>query len=190
MHDYIRLTELVLIAPLAPIGLYHRLKAAQTKEAIDRRKEGWALLLGIRLVAFITLIQTYRGLSNSSDVAFLPEAVRLVGVGITAIAVAWLIWMFVSLGMNITDTVVTRKQSYFVDWGPYRYVRNPMYTGLLSLGIGLGLALQDWTIFAGFTGVFILLALRTKREETYLIARFGDQYRDYMSRVGRFFPAF
>jgi protein-S-isoprenylcysteine O-methyltransferase Ste14 len=36
--------------------------------------------------------------------------------------------------------------------------------------------------------LFVLLALRTAREEQHLVARFGDQYRDYMSRVGRFLP--
>jgi protein-S-isoprenylcysteine O-methyltransferase Ste14 len=32
------------------------------------------------------------------------------------------------------------------------------------------------------------LALRTRIEERYLIERFGDQYRDYMKRVGRYLP--
>jgi protein-S-isoprenylcysteine O-methyltransferase Ste14 len=36
--------------------------------------------------------------------------------------------------------------------------------------------------------MFTLLALRTKTEERHLIERFGDQYRDYMARVGRFLP--
>jgi protein-S-isoprenylcysteine O-methyltransferase Ste14 len=36
--------------------------------------------------------------------------------------------------------------------------------------------------------MFTLLALRTKIEEAYLIERFGDEYRTYMTRVGRFLP--
>ena len=35
---------------------------------------------------------------------------------------------------------------------------------------------------------FGLLALRTRIEERYLVERFGDKYRAYMDRVGRFFP--
>jgi protein-S-isoprenylcysteine O-methyltransferase Ste14 len=38
--------------------------------------------------------------------------------------------------------------------------------------------------------MFSILARRTRIEEAYLIARFGDQYRRYMDRVGRFFPRF
>jgi protein-S-isoprenylcysteine O-methyltransferase Ste14 len=36
--------------------------------------------------------------------------------------------MFHSLGRNLTDTVVTRREAYLVLNGPYRFVRNPMYT--------------------------------------------------------------
>ena len=86
------------------------------------------------------------------------------------------------------DTVVTRRAAYFVDYGLYRWVRNPMYTGILLLGMSLGLALGTWLLPIAASLAFTLLALRTRTEERYLIERFGDQYRGYMQRVGRFFP--
>ncbi len=98
--------------------------------------------------------------------------------------------MFHTLGSNLTDTVVTRRVAHFVDRGPYRFVRNPMYTGVLmvSMSLGLGLALGTWLLPLVGMVVFTLFALRTRTEEKYLIERFGNQYRDYMARVGRFFP--
>jgi protein-S-isoprenylcysteine O-methyltransferase Ste14 len=63
-----------------------------------------------------------------------------------------------------------------------------MYTGVLMASISLGLALGTWLLPMAGTAVFTLFALRTRTEEKYLIDRFGDQYRDYMNRVGRFFP--
>jgi protein-S-isoprenylcysteine O-methyltransferase Ste14 len=63
-----------------------------------------------------------------------------------------------------------------------------MYTGILMFGWNLGLALGTWLLPVTATLMFSILAVRTRIEETYLIARFGSQYRDYMSRVGRFFP--
>jgi protein-S-isoprenylcysteine O-methyltransferase Ste14 len=63
-----------------------------------------------------------------------------------------------------------------------------MYTGVLALGFSLGIALETWLLPLGVSIVFTLLALRTRTEEQYLIARFGNPYREYMANVGRFFP--
>jgi protein-S-isoprenylcysteine O-methyltransferase Ste14 len=98
--------------------------------------------------------------------------------------------MFISLGSNLTDTVMTRRDAHFVDHGPYRFVRNPMYSGILIVGASLGLALGTWLVPLAGIAMFLILARRTRIEETYLVARFGDQYRSYMTRVGRFFPRF
>jgi protein-S-isoprenylcysteine O-methyltransferase Ste14 len=64
-----------------------------------------------------------------------------------------------------------------------------MYTGVLGAGISLGLALGTWLVPLETVLVFILFVVRTRTEEKYLIERFGDQYRDYMRRMGRFLPA-
>ena len=63
-----------------------------------------------------------------------------------------------------------------------------MYSGILIVGVSLGLALGTWLLPSAATVMFLILARRTRIEEKYLIARFGDQYRSYMTRVGRFFP--
>jgi protein-S-isoprenylcysteine O-methyltransferase Ste14 len=63
-----------------------------------------------------------------------------------------------------------------------------MYIGILMVGMSLGLALGTWLLPLAASLMFTLLALRTRIEERYLIERFGDPYRDYMKRVGRFLP--
>jgi len=63
-----------------------------------------------------------------------------------------------------------------------------MYTGILMVGLSLGLAMGTWLLPLSASLMFTLLALRTKIEERYLLERFGNQYRDYMARVGRFLP--
>jgi len=73
-------------------------------------------------------------------------------------------------------------------FGPYQYVRNPMYSGILLVGASLGLALGTWLVPLAAAAMFSILARRTRTEEALLVARFGDQYRTYMKRVGRFFP--
>ncbi len=48
----------------------------------------------------------------------------------------------------------------------------------------------NWLIGAGSVLVLGLLAVRTPKEERMLIEKFGQQYRDYMAKTGRFIPRF
>jgi protein-S-isoprenylcysteine O-methyltransferase Ste14 len=173
-------------------GSYFRVRSQLSGERLDRTKEGWPLLISIRLVGLLTLGLTGAWLWKPERFQWIshpvPITIRWIGVASFACAIAWLIWMFHTLGSNLTDTVVTRRDAHFVQHGPYRYVRNPMYTGVLMAGTSLGLALGTWLLPLCASVMFTLLALRTRTEEKYLIERFGDEYRLYMERVGRFLP--
>ncbi len=194
MPAAVRFTLIALGLTFLLPAVFYRLRSQQSGEPLDRTKEGWPILIGIRLFGLLTIASavawlwvpalfTWAGLA-------MPIWVRWVGVGAFAFGVAWLLWMFHTLGRNLTDTVVVRRDAYFVSSGPYAYVRNPMYTGVLLVGLALGLAMGTWLLplFATFT--FTLLALRTRTEEKFLLDRFGGQYRAYMQQVGRFFPKF
>jgi protein-S-isoprenylcysteine O-methyltransferase Ste14 len=192
MPEAVRLTLIALSLAFVAVGGYYRVQSQRSGERLDRTKEGWPLLIGIRLVGILTLGSTAAWLGNPEWFHWashpLPPGVRWIGVACFGGSVVWLMWMFRTLGGNLTDTVVTRRDAHFVDNGPYRFVRNPMYTGVLMASISLGLALGTWLLpFAGAV-VFTLFALRTRTEEKYLIQRFGDRYLAYMQRVGRFFP--
>ena len=174
------------------VGLYHRIRSQQSGERLDRTKEGYFILIGLRVAGLSTLVLTIMLVSNPARfpwaaLAF-PDWVCWCGVICFALAELWLVWMFRSLGRNLTDTVVTRAGSNFVDTGPYRYIRNPMYTGVLMLGLSLGIALNTWLLPLTCSLVFTFMAIRTPIEERYLIERFGERYREYMRRTGRFLP--
>ena len=192
MPESIRATLIVLSLAFLAVGGYHRIRAAKSGEPLDRRQEGWPILIGLRLTGFATFGSAAAWLWNPLWFAWasvpVPEWARWMAVAGFACAVAWLMWMFHTLGHNLTDTVVTRREAKFVDHGPYRYVRNPMYTGVLMVGWSLGPALGTWLLPIASTVCFSILAMRTRIEERFLIARFGDRYRRYMARVGRFFP--
>jgi protein-S-isoprenylcysteine O-methyltransferase Ste14 len=174
------------------VGLYHRIRSQQSGERLDRTKEGYFILIGLRLAGLSTIVLTVALVSNPARFPWaalaLPGWVRWCGVICFGLAELWLVWMFRSLGLNITDTAVARAGATFVDTGPYRYVRNPMYTGVLMLGLSLGLALNTWLLPLTCSLVFTFMAIRTPIEERYLIERFGERYREYMQRTGRFLP--
>lgn len=192
MKDPLRLLTIAALVPLLVVGLYHRILSGRTREPLDRRQEGLPLLVGIRLLGLAGLMQIVWFLSDPAKPAWarltLPIGLRWAGLGLLTVSVGWLCWMFASLGRNLTDTVVTRRESTLVVRGPYRYVRNPMYIGLAVLGLGFGVAMGNWPVPVTTMAVFVLLAVRTKTEEEFLIARFGDSYRHYMKRTNRFLP--
>ena len=192
MSDEVRLTVIAFSLVFVVVGGYYRVQSQRSGESLDRTREGWPLLVGIRVAGLLMLGSIVAWLYNptwfESATLPIPQSAHWLGVACFGCTVAWLLWMFHTLGRNLTDTVVTRRNATFVDYGPYRYIRNPMYTGILMAGLSLGLALGTWVVPAAAALMFTLLALRTKTEERYLLERFGDQYRDYMAHVGRFLP--
>jgi protein-S-isoprenylcysteine O-methyltransferase Ste14 len=116
----------------------------------------------------------------------LPNWLRWVGVGIGVAGGALLIWTLRSIGKNLTDTVVTRKEHTLVTIGPYRWVRHPFYGSVALCILASSLIAANWFIFLTGVLVLALIAVRTPKEEEKLLARFGDSYRDYMERTGRF----
>jgi acetamidase/formamidase len=97
-------------------------------------------------------------------------------------------WTFSNLGPNLTDTVVTRRVHTLVTLGPYRWVRHPFYGSVTLLIVALALLAANWFFLLMGSAAVALLVIRTRREEELLVARFGDSYRGYMARTGRFLP--
>lgn len=71
--------------------------------------------------------------------------------------------------------------------GVYAYLRNPMYVGLGLLVAGVGIALaSDWTLVMLVLAALVIHFGVVKREERYLVAKFGEPYRQYMAAVPRY----
>jgi protein-S-isoprenylcysteine O-methyltransferase Ste14 len=86
-----------------------------------------------------------------------------------------------------TTVIPHKAASTLVIRGPYRFTRNPMYTGLSALYVGLAFALDRlWPLALLPIVVAVLVAAVILPEERYLEARFGDDYRAYRGRVPRF----
>lgn len=53
-------------------------------------------------------------------------------------------WAIFTLGSFFTGDIRVHAQQTVVDWGPYRWVRHPSYSGLVIFSCGVGLALANW----------------------------------------------
>lgn len=190
-HDHtFRLVLLIAFALMLPVAAYYRIRSQLTREKLDRRQEGWFLMVRplalVWLGAMIAWLIDPRWMTWSA--APIPLWLRWAGVGLGVASFALTIWTFHTLGPNLTDTVVTRKDAYLVTNGPYQYVRHPFYASFLIGVVANGLTIANW--FIGGMGLlaWLMLRARTRLEEERLIERFGDDYRRYMERTGRFWP--
>ena len=187
-----RAVLIVVFLLVLPIGIYHRLKSQATREKLDRGQEGLFILATLRPVGIAFWLGVIAWMVDPgwmawSSVSF-PAWLRWTGVGVIATACGLLVWTFHCLGKNLTDTVVTRRKHTLVIHGPYRWVRHPFYDSAALLMVAVSLIAANWFLLV--TGVvgFFLLIIRTRTEEKNLVARFGDSYRAYMERTGRFLP--
>lgn len=116
----------------------------------------------------------------------------LIAVGVIALAVGLLLFVS-SLRRFATDGRGTLAPwdppRHLVVRGPYRYVRNPMISGVLFVLFGEALVLRSlphtlWaTVFLLANVIWIPLY-----EEPHLQRLFGDEYREYRRHVRRFLP--
>lgn len=187
-----RIALVVVIVLTMAVTLYHRLQAAKSGETISRKDEGYLFAISLRLAGLCLWIVTFGYLLVPADfqwVSFpLPEWIRWGGVVAGSLCSLLMYWTLSSLGKNLTDTVVTRKDATLVTHGPYRWVRHPFYVTAALLMASVTVLTANWLIGLSSLIVLVLLAVRTPKEEAMLIERFGDQYRDYMTKTGRFAP--
>lgn len=188
----VRAVSIVVMLLILPVGVYHRVKSQSTKEVLDRRQEGTFILATLRPLGAVFWFGMFAWMINPAWMSWsavtLPAWIRWVGVAVLLMGSGLFVWTFRSLGRNLTDTVVTRRHHTLVQHGPYRWIRHPLYTSAALLIVALSLICANW--FLLFTGVALLcvLVMRTRIEEGNLVARFGDSYRHYMARTGRFVP--
>jgi protein-S-isoprenylcysteine O-methyltransferase Ste14 len=91
------------------------------------------------------------------------------------------------LGTNLTPLPYPKSDATFVQTGPYRYVRHPVYSGGLLLAFGWALMRQSWlTLFYG-AALLVFLDFKSRHEERWLLERFPE-YAEYRRRVRKLVP--
>lgn len=117
--------------------------------------------------------------------AWLALPLWLIGTAI----LLWSFWNFLKQGRGTPAPIDPPKELVAV--GFYRYTRNPMYVGVLSMIVGHFLWFGFWNLL--IYAVLIFLAFNTfvaYYEEPTLRRKFGAAYEDYCNRVPRWFSIF
>jgi protein-S-isoprenylcysteine O-methyltransferase Ste14 len=141
------------------------------------------LLPGTVTVVIPALILSFEGADIQPVTAVLGVGAIAIGLGL----VAWTITLFVRVGRG--TLAPWDPTSRLVVQGPYRYVRNPMITGVGTILAGEALFFRSWgiaiqlAVFAVVNAIYFPLV-----EEPGLRRRFGAEYEEYCARVPRWLP--
>jgi len=194
MERVFQITALILLLSGFSFSIYFRRIANQTGEEIDVKEEGGLILNLRRIFGLLLWFSAFAYLINPAWMAWskigLPEWARWLGVGIGLLCLLGIYWLFSSIGVGITPTSATRQEHKLSTSGPYRWVRHPLYSIGSSFFIAFGMMADNWFIASLGVLTFILMAIRTQKEEANLLDKFGDEYREYMKCTGRFLPKF
>jgi protein-S-isoprenylcysteine O-methyltransferase len=113
----------------------------------------------------------------------------VIGVAFVWAGIAFRLWAIQTLGRFFNTRVVVREEHRLIKTGPYRYLRNPAYTGLVTIFLGFGVAIGNWISLITLL-VFGCLPFiwRIAVEDRALAARFGHSYDEYRRETWSLIP--
>jgi protein-S-isoprenylcysteine O-methyltransferase Ste14 len=121
---------------------------------------------------------------------FLPPAFDGYWLGVTLIVagLAFSVWARRHLGRNWSGTVQVKQDHQLICTGPYRFVRHPIYTGILLAFLGTAIVDGPWwgilAVVVGFGSFWRKLTL----EERFMRETFGSAYEEYRARTAALIP--
>lgn len=112
--------------------------------------------------------------------------IALVGLALMVLGAALAIWGVLAFHHARTTILPFRAATAMVRDGPYRFTRNPMYVGMAIAYVGFALVFNTvWPLLVLPLVVIAMVRLVISREEAYLDAAFGEDYRAYIRDVRR-----
>lgn len=135
-----------------------------------------ALLVFSQLVLLLYLSVT--GLLTDTAPLWLLQSV---GIGVA-------IWGIIAMRLGQFNIQPEVKASQLVERGPYRWIRNPMYLGILLVMIPSVIAHFSYIRCLALLLLIAVLILKIQREEKLLLVHFGTVYNAYTKRTKRFLP--
>jgi protein-S-isoprenylcysteine O-methyltransferase Ste14 len=138
----------------------------------------------------VVAFQYFRGLAMGwLDHPVLPVPVTwITGVAIAAIGVAVAIWARMILNTNWSGVVALKSGHELIRKGPYRWIRHPIYTGILMAMIGTAMVRNQVRGWIGFAIEFATFYFKARKEEQFLRREFGAGFEEHSRHTGMFLP--
>ncbi len=160
---------------------------AGNKPNAHRLNPAWRLA---GIVVFFGLILVFRNLPGAfrSRVIAHSDASEWTGIAVCAAGVAFAIWARRTLGTNWSGNPTIKVGHELIQGGPYRFVRHPIYTGILLAVAGTVIGngrVKDLLVLAF---VLVIVFVKIRIEEGLMTRQFPQAYPEYRKRTKAIIP--
>ena len=136
------------------------------------------------------LLLWFPGFHHPLSLALTPhtDLARTLGAVVCVFGLLVTLWSRWTLGGNWSSEVAFKQGHELVKTGPYRFVRHPIYTGLLLMCLGTAGVVGQLHCWLGFLILGVGLWIKLKQEESLLLRHFPDEYPAYCRQVKALVP--
>lgn len=179
-----RLIDIIFGAIWIIFWIYWITAAANLRQQLHFRSRSGALIR-LAIIALVIIVIKYA--PNGWGQAHSELYLQIIGLVLFASGLLLAVWARVYLGNNWGFPTMKRQGTELITSGPYKFIRHPIYTGILlgMLGTAIGVTLYWLVVFAAFAGYFISSAVA---EEKYMTVRFPKEYSHYQKQTKMLLP--
>lgn len=116
------------------------------------------------------------------------EYVEYIGIAILVFSLLFAIWARIVLGRNWSGAIQKVEGQRLVRSGPYKYIRNPIYTGIVGGFFGTFLTFGSLASIIGFCIILTTYIIKINREQRFLVLEFGKEYEKYIKESWALIP--
>ena len=190
-HDIQFRVALVALSILLPANhfVFHR-RAPPQRLAFKEPAGTIEILLALAASSWTVALACYvAGFAWFSHYAVpLPLWTRWAGVAAMLICVPLSQWVYSELGVHFSKRLEIMTGHQLIRTGPYRFVRHPMYATLFLCAVATCLITANCVVIVSALVLVLVFSMRMRKEEAMLIARFGDEYREYKRQTWALVP--
>jgi len=165
--------------------------SARKIKKVRSSEPSWTRIL--HLTAMVTnwvLLMAGERLPEFLRIPMLPESLStdIAGVLIAFAGLCFAIWSRITLGSNWSGAVTLKQDHEIIRSGPYRWVRHPIYTGIITTVLGSAIATHEIRGLIAFFIVVIAYLIKIPREEKLLTEHFPKEYPSYLATTRKLIP--
>lgn len=110
------------------------------------------------------------------------------GLALTLAGMALALWARGALGPYFSGRIELKTGHRLVQEGPYRFLRHPIYAGIILAALGSALADCDFDAVLGFALIAGSFVIKLRREERFVAANFGEEWARWRAHTWALVP--